>query len=135
VANEKNTASEKRKEKRRLRPTQTVREQREQSDNSQKNADKPRRSSKVFAAVVKPLKPLARPLRPVGRVLQRVGRFIIPKYFRNSWSELRLVTWPNFTQTRRLTGAVIIFSIIFAVIIAITDYGLDKVFKKVILDQ
>ena len=71
-----------------------------------------------------------KPFRAVGRFLIR---FLIPPYFKNSWRELQLVTWPDRRTTLRLTYAVIIFSIIFGVLVAVVDFGLDKLFKKVIL--
>lgn len=71
-----------------------------------------------------------KPFRVVGRVL---SRFLIPPYFKNSWRELQMVTWPDRRTTLRLTYAVIIFSIIFGVLVALVDFGLDKLFKKVIL--
>jgi preprotein translocase subunit SecE len=87
---------------------------------------------------------IAKPFRPIGRLLVRIERFkpvhilgliIVPRYFRNSWRELRMVVWPSRRETRRLTSAVLIFAVIFGIMIAIVDYGLDKVFKKVILKQ
>jgi len=68
----------------------------------------------------------------VGRFLNK-RRHIIPSYFRNSWRELRLVTWPGRRETWKLTFAVFLFAIIFGVVISITDYGLDKLFRKVLL--
>lgn len=85
---------------------------------------------------------IAWPFRPVGRLLQRVGRLkffrflgriLVPAYFRNSWKELRQVTWPGRRESWQLTLAVIMFAIIFGVLIAIVDFGLDKVFKQVLL--
>ncbi|PID30544.1 preprotein translocase subunit SecE [Candidatus Saccharibacteria bacterium] len=79
------------------------------------------------------------PLRPIGHLLRWVAnlppfrflwRLIGLNYIRASFGELRLVTWPTFRESMRLTGAVIIFSIIFGAIIAVVDYGLDKVFKQ-----
>lgn len=67
-----------------------------------------------------------------GRV-KKVGRFIVPKYFRNSWHELRAVQWPDRRQTWRLTGAVIAFAVAFGIAIAIVDFGLDKLFKELLL--
>jgi preprotein translocase subunit SecE len=106
------------------------------------------RAAKVSeaAAVPKERKPrkIFAPFRTVGRGLKRVERFkpihiiglvIVPRYVRNAWAELRQVTWPNRVETLRLTSAVIVFSVIFGILIAITDFGLDKVFKKVILKQ
>lgn len=87
---------------------------------------------------------LFHPLRPVGKLLIRIERWkpihfiglvVVPRYVRNSFKELKLVTWPSFKESRRLTTAVIIFATVFGLLIAVTDYGLDKVFKKVILKQ
>lgn len=72
-----------------------------------------------------------KPFKAVGRFLLR---FLVPGYFKNSFRELRLVTWPDRRTTRRLTVAVIIFSIVFGLLVALVDYVLDKVFKKVILN-
>lgn len=44
-----------------------------------------------------------------------------------------MVTWPSRQQTRQLTFAVILFSIVFGILVALVDFGLDKLFKKVIL--
>jgi preprotein translocase SecE subunit len=71
-----------------------------------------------------------RPVRFIGRGLAAI--FFL-RYFRNSWKELREVTWPNRRETWQLTFAVFVFAIIFGALITVTDYGLDKLFKKVIL--
>jgi len=85
---------------------------------------------------------IAAPFVWIGRRLAKVGRLkpfriigyiLWPKYFRNSWKELRLVTWTTRRETWQLTLAVIIFSVVFGVIIAIVDFGLDKAFKQVLL--
>ena len=67
-----------------------------------------------------------KPMRILGRVLGLT-------YVRSSWQELRQVTWPTKREGRRLTTAVIIFSIVFGALIALTDYGLDKAFKQLFL--
>lgn len=70
----------------------------------------------------------------------RVGRFMnkrrsfIPKYFRDSWAELKLVTWPGRLETWRLTFAVFIFAILFGIFIGVIDKGLDTLFKDIILE-
>jgi preprotein translocase SecE subunit len=74
-----------------------------------------------------------KPLRPVFNILKFVGRIIIPSYLRNSWKELKLVTWPNWKQSRQLTFAVLVFAVVFGAAIAIVDYGLDKVFRNILL--
>ena len=72
-----------------------------------------------------------KPFKAVGRF---ISRFLIPPYFKNSWKELQMVTWPDRTQTRRLTVAVVLFSIVFGILVALVDFLLDKLFKKVILN-
>src|SRR5665213_2660869 len=67
--------------------------------------------------------------------LRWLGKYLVPRYFKNSFAELKLVTWPNRRETRRLTTAVILFSIALGTVVSLTDYGLDKLFKKVILKQ
>ncbi len=117
------------KKTRKLRPvSETVRERaaNTETDNA---AQKPRRVG-TFLRRVGSLG-VWKPFKVVGRF---VGRYLIPPYFKNSWKELRMVTWPNRRTTYRLTVAVIIFSIIFGVIVALVDFLLDKLFKKVILN-
>ena len=78
---------------------------------------------------------LGRKLAKVGRLkpFKILGKILWPTYFRNSWKELRQVTWPTRRETWQLTLAVIIFSVIFGVIIAVVDFGLDKAFKQLII--
>lgn len=76
------------------------------------------------------------PDNKVGRILKkRVKVRIIPKFFRQSWAEIRQVQWPNRRETRRLTIAVLIFSFIFGVSVSLLDVGLDKLFKEVIIKK
>jgi preprotein translocase SecE subunit len=67
-----------------------------------------------------------KPVRFIGRILG-LG------YLRGSWQELKQVTWPTKRDGRRLTTAVIIFSVIFGAMIALVDFGLDKLFKQILL--
>lgn len=69
------------------------------------------------------------------RSILRPFRWLIPRYFVNSWREVRQVTWPNRRETWRLTLAVFIFAIVFGALIAGVDKVLDLLFKKVILKQ
>jgi preprotein translocase SecE subunit len=116
------------KRARRLREsTETVRER------TQASTDAPRtvKVSKVRSGFsrVGHLK-IWKPFKVVGRFL---NKYLVPAYFKNSWRELKLVTWPTGKQTRDLTFAVILFSVVFGAAVAIVDFGLDKLFKKVIL--
>lgn len=70
----------------------------------------------------------------LGRILSKRVR-LIPGFVRNSWAEIRQVTWPNRSETARLTIAVFIFSIVFATIIGLLDFVLDKVFREVIIKR
>ena len=63
----------------------------------------------------------------------KVFSFLIPSYFKNSFRELKQVTWPGRKETLKLTFAVFMFAIVFGLIITVTDYGLDVVFKKVLI--
>ena len=82
-----------------------------------------------FAFVLKPFK--TRPARFIGRVLASV---LLLKFIRSSWKEVRQVEWPDMRTTLRLTVAVYVFAILFGTLIAVTDYGLDKIFRKVFID-
>lgn len=115
---------------------------REQAAASRDKAKKPR---KIKTATDKALKPVGKiaqvgkkevylplPDNKAGRFLNKRRR-IVPSYFSESWKELRQVTWPNRKQTIQLTLAVFIFAIVFAAFVGILDYGLDKIFRKVLL--
>lgn len=60
-------------------------------------------------------------------------RYIIPRYLRESWHEVKQVTWPDRKETTKLTLAVFTFAIIFGILVAVVDYGLDILFRKTIL--
>jgi preprotein translocase SecE subunit len=85
---------------------------------------------------------IAKPFVVIGRGFAKVGHkqpfkflghVLWPAYFRNSWKEMRQVTWPNRRESMQLTTAVIIFATVFGLMIAIVDFGLDKLFKQVLL--
>jgi preprotein translocase subunit SecE len=65
---------------------------------------------------------------------KKTKRFrIIPRFFPEAWSELRLVTWPTKKEAARLTGAVIIFAAFFAVFIQLLDLVFNKLVKEIFL--
>lgn len=102
---------------------------------------KPKRSPHLVAPVLispirfawRTLKPAIRPLAPVGRIFLRVLGWLVPRYFINSWRELKLVTWPNRRETWRLTAAVFVFAVVFGALVAVVDLGLDQLFKRFVL--
>lgn len=135
------------KKKRQLKKTETVRERAVRVSTEPQKQRKIKRArnraatpfkvvSRGAARVLRPfaflLKPFrTRPVRFIGRILAAILLF---RFFRDAWKELRQVQWPNARETVRLTMAVFIFSVLFGVLIASVDYGLDKVFRKVFID-
>jgi len=95
---------------------------------AEKPVKKPKRI-KAPANAGKVIKPLGRVLSPVGRAL----KWLTPRYFINSWRELRQVTWPNRRETWRLTLAVFVFAVVFGALVAGVDKGLDVLFKHLVL--
>lgn len=123
------------KPKRRVRKVETVREKTAQAEKTSKPGAL-RLIARGFGA---PILWVGRGLGKIGQTLGRfrafriIGRILWPYYFRNSWKELRQVTWPNGKQSRQLTLAVMVFATVFGIVIAVLDYGLDKVFKQVLV--
>jgi len=72
-------------------------------------------------------------LKPIFIVLNKIGKVIFPSYFRNSFKELKQVTWPSVSNGIKLTWAVIVFAIVFGLSISALDWGLTKVFKNILL--
>ena len=135
-------ASKKEEEVKKPKPVrkkqQTVRQRSETEQNR-----KPRRLRSTAGKIASPLKkarvlgkreyhvvPL--PDNRAGNILRKRVR-IFPSFVVNAWREIRLVTWPGRSETIRLTIAVFVFAVVFAVIVGFLDYGLDKLFKEVIL--
>lgn len=72
-------------------------------------------------------------LKQILRLIARPLRLLVPRYFINSWQELKQVTWPGRRETWRLTAAVFIFAIVFGVLIYGVDAALDKIFRETVL--
>lgn len=122
----------------RVRKIETVRERNEKAAvkaeaAAGKTAKRPLR--RAAGTIGKPLRVVAKPfkIRPVRFVLKWIGLILWPRYFRNAFKELRQVTWTSRRQTWKLTFAVLIFAVIFGFLVSITDYGLDKVIKRIVL--
>jgi preprotein translocase SecE subunit len=143
----KETEKQSARAKRRLRaPSETVREKavKAQADIADTTPTKKHRVGRVLTSPFRALGWIGHqpPLRQIGHGLRWFGslrfvRFLAKilglRYVRDSWRELKLVAWPTKTQSRQLTFAVVVFSVIFGGLIAIVDFGLDKLFKQVIL--
>lgn len=125
--------------KRRKRPAETIRQQRAKSQTGNDESSTVRRNK--FRWLAKPFRAVAdariwqhKAWKPVRFVFRIIGYILLVPYFRSSFRELRQVTWPNWRESWRLTWAVLVFAIFFGVIVAAVDYGLDKVFKQLILN-
>lgn len=131
------TEDEAKRPKRRLRPasSETVRER---TEKLQTEAAKPKSPSKFRAfwgGFFWPLRWLGRQIAKLNRfrVFRWLGYILLPPYIRNSWRELKLVSWPGTRESISLTNAVIVFSLIFGVVIFALDGILNKLFKEFIL--
>jgi preprotein translocase SecE subunit len=127
------------KTKRRVKNPETFREK---ALKATEDSQKPAKAAKLKAGgakAVSPIKQSARKmsetkaLKPLHKPARIFGKIIVPPYLRSSWAELKLVTWPNWTQSRKLTTAVLIFAIIFGATIAGVDWILNKIFKELLL--
>jgi preprotein translocase SecE subunit len=129
--------------KRRVKNPETFRERAEKANVIK---DKPKKNHKILSAPWRLIKAIFRPvvrlnrrlrkvkfLKPVYAVFHFIGLILWPRYLRSSIDELKLVSWPKFKLSLRLTWAVIAFAIVFGCSIALLDYGLDKVFRAVLL--
>ena len=125
-------AEETAKSKRRIKKTETVREKAVKLAESEK---KPRRLQGTKRHARAPFRLLAKLGRFLGKfkVFRIIGLILVPPYFRNSFKELRQVTWTKPKESFRLTFAVFAFAAVFGCVVALLDFGLDKVFKEVLL--
>lgn len=140
----KSAATAKSKRAPRVRKSETVRERNQKAiARAEAKATKPenkvwRTVKSVASTIWKPFKKpfhvitwpfRTRPVRFVGRLL---GRIFWPKYFRQSWAELKLVTWPSRKDTWKMTFAVLIFALVFGLAAAGVDVVLDKVIRRIV---
>ncbi len=133
MANTKDTPDDKPK-RRMVKKAETVREQALKAQ-EQGQANKQGIVRLTAHYIAAPFRFIGRPLTKLKRfkLFRIIGHILVPPYFRNSWKELKQVTWPGARESWQLTSAVIIFATIFGVMIAVVDYGLDKLFKQVLL--
>ena len=125
--------------KRIAKKPETVREKAARNENAK---PKGRRIQSASKSALRPLKAMGRTARKevylplpdnkTGRFLNK-RRHVIPRYFVLAWQELKQVKWPGQRETAKLTMAVFMFAIFFGLLISVTDYGLDKLFKQLIL--
>lgn len=107
--------------------------------------DRSGRLRRGAATVVKPVKKVNKlrggkeyhlplPDNKFGRFMRKRVR-LWPRFFGEAWAEIRQVTWPTRRETLRLTFAVFVFALVFGLMIALLDFGLDKLFREVIINK
>jgi preprotein translocase subunit SecE len=136
----KNEAKANKKLTRKRKQAETVRQKAEKESVKRK---KPTKVGAIKQKVHKPLSTLGRvaskeyhpikvPDKKGVRVLNKRVKYI-PQSIKNSWAELKQVTWPSRKDALKLSFAVIIFSICFAVFVQVLDFLFSKVVKEIIL--
>ncbi len=138
-------ATDKQSKRRTIKKTETIREKQAKAGNKQpKKRQIKKAASKlsvpfsfVFGFAARILRPFRFVLRPFKtRPMKFTGRLLYKilgiGYFRNSWRELREVKWPSRSETIKLTIAVFVFATAISLVVAVLDYGLDKIFKQLL---
>ncbi len=64
--------------------------------------------------------------KPTGTRPRKVG------YFRGAWRELKLVRWPTRSATWSMTLAVLLFTLLFAVLVFMLDAGFNWLFEQIL---
>lgn len=137
-------AEDNKKPKRILKNPETFRERalKAQSVEPSKKSRIRRFFGAIFSLIAKLFRPLKKPLAWLKRTrlakllrkpLKLLAKILFLSYIKDSLKELKNVTWPSWKQSRSLTLAVLIFAIVFGTLIATVDYGLDKLFKTLLL--
>lgn len=60
----------------------------------------------------------------------RSFRLKSPRYFSESYNELKKVVWPTRKESRNLTVAVFVFSAIFLLIVVLADYVFQLIAER-----
>jgi preprotein translocase SecE subunit len=103
--------------------------------------DKPKRIRKVASTAIKPVGKIGSALKTEFHIIPQKknpgfftkSRKITPKYFSDSFRELKNVTWPGRKETWKLVSAVFLFAVSIGIFIALLDYVLEIIFKKIVL--
>lgn len=132
--------AESKKKRRVIKKPETIRDKTEKQSNDAKSPRKIRKVTKKVGEAKQKTTSKAKkeyylplPDSKTGNWLNK-RRSLIPQALKNAWKELRQVTWPNRSETFRLTISVLLFAIFFGSLIAGADYVLDNVFRRVILN-
>ena len=122
-------------------PKKTKASFRERNLKAAESKEKPKRIRKVATSAAKPVGKVGSVLTKEFHIIPQSeasgfftkSRRATPSYFSNAWKELRLVTWPKRKETWKLVFAVFAFAIGLGLTISLVDFGLEKLFREVIL--
>lgn len=116
---------------------------RERADKQTAKREKPSKGSKIKSKIVRPLSTVRRvgakefhPVKvPEKKGVRHLNKRVrlVPKFVREAWAELKLVTWPTKKEAARLTGAVIVFAVFFSLFIQLLDVVFNKIVKEIFL--
>jgi preprotein translocase subunit SecE len=73
--------------------------------------------------------------KKLKKPLHIISTILFLSYLKNSFIELKMVTWPTWKQSRKLTFAVLAFAVVFGAAIAGVDWLLGKIFKDILLGK
>lgn len=129
---------EQKKKPRVRKAPETVRE-RADKQTAKKNAAPSKLKGKIHRPLstlrkvgAKEYHPIPVPNNKAGRVLKTRVR-LVPKFVREAWAELKLVTWPTKKEAANLTLAVFAFAIFFAIFIQLLDLVFNKLVKEIFI--
>jgi preprotein translocase subunit SecE len=93
---------------------------------------------KVASSTKKVLKsevdlPIPEPKGKKGKFFTKKRYVRMPKYFRDSWREVKKVTWPTRKNALKMTTSVVIFTVVFALFTSIVDYGFNQLVERIFL--
>ena len=133
-------AEEEVKKPRRKKAPETVRERAEKDATKKASTTKTqavktkihRPLSKLRRASAKEYHPIKAPDNKAGRIMNKRVRFV-PKFVRESWAELKLVTWPTKREAASKTVAVIIFAAVIMIFVQVLDKIFSQLVKEIIL--
>lgn len=107
------------------------------SANDKATAKKPAKATKATkVARVKPAIDASKQPNTANQAAKAERRFKNPlaplgRYIKGSWYELRQVRWPDRRATWGMTGALLLFTLFFVIIILLLDAGFGYLFKLI----
>ena len=93
--------------------------------------DKPVKKTVSKRPSVKPARAAAKPVE-ADKPKRRNPFAPMGRYIKGSWYELREVRWPDRRSTWSMTGALIVFTLFFVIIIVMLDAAFSELFNYII---